>query len=142
MAVKQITASLVATHLDGRSVTSKEFLEPLKIDSDSRFVRVAADRPKGMSALIEFFHSDIAAHRGAPERYVSFDNEVASSFDSVGTWLGGRVDALQSMANNGLRLLFIVEIWINQDQMELVVPPAVLLACGQAGIRLQVISND
>jgi hypothetical protein len=32
--------------------------------------------------------------------------------------------------------------WIDGDQMDLAFPPAFLLACGQAGLKIEICTND
>lgn len=49
---------------------------------------------------------------------------------------------IQRLTSQGMSLRVLIEIRIDQDQMELSLPPALLSACGRHAIEILIISND
>jgi hypothetical protein len=144
MAVQQIDISLIASHGDGRPVTSNEFIRPLAPTDSDGLLRVVADRGKWASGLVEFVRTDDVkeAYKDADEPSDAFAKDLARSLGRIAAWLGRRTVALRKMAKSGLDPTLIVSMWIDQDQMDLVLPPDLLRACGEGGVRIQLITNQ
>lgn len=49
---------------------------------------------------------------------------------------------LLDLMHKGLSINVFVDLWIDQDQLDLSFPPEFLFACGKAGLGIEIISND
>lgn len=129
-------------------VTSAEFLDPLCIQPGE----VEASRADGgawASGMVyfavvrysAFAHVDTSADAGAQAE--AFHAGVVEAFRVAGRFLDKRPPSVTAtMRAVGLRLRLFVEVRMDQDQMELELPPELLAACGRHSLRVYVISND
>lgn len=143
MSVEHLTVSLRGHHPDGRSVTAEEFTLPLEITSTDAVAETLVDRGKWQSALIIFSSLHIEDYASLPEPHEAFASALESGFESVAAWLTKRPpETFQAIRKSGIELTLFINMWIDQDQMELKFPPSFLRACGVSGIPIEVISND
>ena len=148
MSVGSVLIGLQASHQVERGVTTDEFLAPLDIRPDE----VEATRADGgawASGMVylavvrysAFAHVDASADAGAQSE--SFEAAVVEAFRAAGRFLDRRRPEITAgIRAAGLSLQLFVEVRMNQDQMELELPPELLAACGAHGLGIYVISND
>jgi hypothetical protein len=148
MSVGSVLIGLQASRKDGRGVTSKEFLAPLKIEPGE----VEATRADGGAwtagmvylAVVRFSaftHVDTTADAGA--RCEAFFAAVVEAFRAAGRFLDRRrPEVTARLRAGGLSLRLFVDVRMDHDQMELEFPPEILAACGRHGLGVYVISND
>ena len=148
MSVGSVLIGLQAWHPDGREVTSAEFLAPL----DIRPGEAEADRADGgpgaggmvYLAVVRysaFAHVDTAADAGAQS--VAFAAGVAEAFRAAARFLDRREPAATAVLRAaGLSVRLFIEVRMDQDQMELDLPPELLAACGRHALGVYIISND
>jgi hypothetical protein len=141
---------LIGLQSSGRAdgVTSAEFLDPLNILPGE----VEAARAEGgpwASGMVyfavvrysDFAHVDASADAGAQS--IAFEAAVAEALRAAARFLDRRPPAiLVAMRAKGLSMRLFIEIRMDQDQMELELPPELLAACGQHGLGVFIISND
>jgi hypothetical protein len=91
--------------------------------------------------LSSFADVDDSTDPGAPHE--AFFAATVDAFRATARALERRPPAvLAAMRERGLSLRLFVELRMDQDQMELSLPPELLLACGQHDLEIHIISND
>ena len=148
MSVGSVLIALQASRSDGQGVTDAEFLEPLAIRSGE----VAATRADGgpwMSGLVYFAvvrlsdFNDVDTTTDAGAQSDAFFSAVVEAFRTAARFLDERSPAVTgAMRSSGLSLRLFVDVRMDQDQMELELPPELLAACGRHGMGVFIISND
>ena len=148
MSVGSVLIGLQASRKDGRGVTSKEFLSPLKIRS-GEVEETRADGGEWASGMVyfavirqnDFEQVDKSSDAGAPTE--AFFAAIKETFETTSRFLDERSPAVTTvMRAAGLSLRLFIEVRMDQDQMELELPPSLLAACGRHGLGIYVISND
>lgn len=148
MAVGSVLIALQASRPDGSGVTSAEFLGPLDI-KPGEVEGARADGGPWASGMVyfsivretDFAHVDTASDAGAQSE--AFYRTVIDAFRDVGRFLESRPsETTAKMRATGLSMRIFVDVRMDQDQMELELPPEFLAACGRHGLPIYVISND
>lgn len=148
MSIHSVSIGLQASRADARGVSSAEFLVPLAVEHDE-VEATHADGGAWAAGMVffavvtygEFAHVDRSADAGAQS--ITFEEGVANAFRAAGRFLDRRAPAITTgMRATGLKLRLFVDVRMDQDQMELELPPELLGACGRHGIGIYVISND
>ena len=146
--IGSVLIALQAYRQDGRGVTSAEFLDPLSI-RPGEIEAVKADGGPWAAGLVyfavvrygAFSHVDTSADAGAQSE--SFFTGVADAFRCAARFLDQRPPSVTAtMRATGSSLRLFVDVRMDQDQMELELPPELLAACGRHGLGVYVISND
>jgi hypothetical protein len=148
MSIGSVLIGLQASREDGRGVTSEEFLAPLRILAGE----VAATRADGgnwASGMVyfavvrysDFDHIDNSIDAGAQSE--QFFEAIVEAFQATARFLDQRSPEItDSMRALGLLLQLFVDVRMDQDQMELEVPPELLASCGRHKLKMFLISND
>lgn len=148
MSVGSVSIGLQASRKDGRGVTPEEFLAPLDI-RPGQVEATRADSGKWSSGMVDFAvirHSDFdhvgkSADAGAQSE--AFSAAIGEAFRATAQFLDERSPSVTTaMRTAGLSLQLFIEVRMDQDQMELELPPELLTACGRHGLRVYLISND
>jgi hypothetical protein len=142
MAVLNASIVLISSYPDGRNVSRSEFVGPLVALPSDRVTSVTFDGGAWTSSNIEFSNFNLDSYRAQAEPSEAFFEDVERIFSGVASWIDERRGLLKSVRESGLELTLLVDMVIDQDQLELVLPAAVLRAAGEAGIPIQVITND
>ncbi|MCL4806864.1 MAG: hypothetical protein KJ062_03570 [Thermoanaerobaculia bacterium] len=146
MAIKYAWVGLRATPQGGSGVTSLGFLDLLgaAVGVDG-VVAVTADRGVGYSALISFFEGREEDFPGVDDLSpaAALEDAIGIALASAARWLSARpADLFERLAGSGLNVDLFLDLWIDQDQLELRLPADLLLACGQRGLPISTITND
>jgi hypothetical protein len=148
MSVASVLIGLQASRKDGGEVTTDDFLTPLNLQP-GEVEATRADAGEWASAMVYFAvvrHSaydyvDTKADAGAQSE--AFFAGVVQAFRVAAQVLDRRSHEITStMRMAGLSLQLFVEVRMDQDQMELELPPEFLSACGRHRLGMLVISND
>ncbi|MCA9024303.1 MAG: hypothetical protein KDA86_03720 [Planctomycetaceae bacterium] len=148
MSVGSVMIGLQASRGDGEGVTTAEFLAPFAIQP-GEVEATRADGGEWASGMVYFAvvrhsdynHVDKSADAGAQSE--AFFAGVGDAFRSVAKFFDQRPSAVTTaMRGGGLSLRLFVEVRMDQDQMELELPPELLSACGRHRLGVYVISND
>ena len=148
MSVGSVLVGLQASRGDGRGVTTAEFLAPLAVQP-GEVEATRADGGAWASGMVyfavvrhsDFDHVDKSIDAGAQSE--AFFAGIVEAFRAAGRFLDRRSpDVTRAMRAAGLSLRMFVEVRMDQDQMELELPPELLGACGRHGLSVYVISND
>lgn len=140
MSVTSFQCNLTA-HRPRGIVTSDEFLVPLTAEAGGLIAYAVADRPAGTTGIIAFQPPRLDVFTGA-ERHDHFQAAVAAQLNAIGVWLLPRAPALLHLRSNDVRPQFIVELWMNQDQMDLHLPAALLGSLAAANVEIYILSNE
>ncbi|MES2572030.1 MAG: hypothetical protein V4710_18490 [Verrucomicrobiota bacterium] len=124
-----------------------EFLLPLGIQP-GEVESAVADRGPWQSGLVYFssiefseIHHNTSADAGA--RSEAFYARVHEAFLNTSRFLARRSPGItETMRAAGLSLRFFIELDMDQDQMEIELPPELLTACSQHHLGIHLISND
>ena len=148
MSVGSVLIGLQASRKDGTGVTSEEFLAPLDIRS-GEVEATRADGGEWSSGMVyfavvrhsDFDHVDKSADAGAQTE--AFFTAIGNAFQATARFLDQRPPGVTTaMRGTGLSLRLFVDVRMDQDQMELELPPELLAACGRHTLGVYVISND
>jgi hypothetical protein len=148
VAVGSVLIALQASREDGRSVTRGEFLDPLSI-RPGEVEAIKADGGRWAAGLVYFAvvrygafdHIDTSEDAGAQSE--AFFAGVVDAFRGAARFLDRRPPSVTaSMRAAGMSLRLFVDVRMDQDQMELELPPELLAACGRHSLGVYVISND
>jgi hypothetical protein len=142
MAITAIKIVLRGSKAFPDKVYSRDFVEPLYITSEHGFSSVGAEAGLGSTAVINLFRSSISdcTQEGA---YDLFEKELNNAFAMIAEWLGRQPEnAFRHFQDVGIRVTLLVNLWIDNDQLDLEFPPSLLLICGKSNINIVVISNE
>lgn len=95
-----------------------------------------------MSGLVIFLERSINDIT-SPEPYETLTRELEANFQDIADWLTSLSSSvIPGMNEEGIQLSFIIEAWIDQDQIDIELPPCLMLALGLNGIPFYLISNE
>ena len=123
-------------------ITGVNFFNLLGLTPDDGWEGVAGTHIS-QAALIYFVDEGIASHQGSPEPSESLSSKIERQLLEAAEWLLSRgAGVFDRCRESGLRTDVFVGGWIDQDQFDLRLPAPFLLACGRAGLSIEVITND
>jgi hypothetical protein len=115
-------------------VSGSEFLEALDLKPEDGYETGSADRP-GKNAKVV-----LADVENAPGN--SCNEQLQDRLRKAAEWLSARRERIENCRANGFTVRLLVNGWIDGDQMDLNFPPEFLLAGGQAGLEVYIVTND
>jgi hypothetical protein len=148
MAVGSVLIALQAWREDGRGVTRSEFLDLLSI-RPGEVEAVRSDGKRWAAGLVDFAvvrygafdHIDTSEDAGAQSE--AFFGGVADAFQGAARFLDQRPPSVtEAMRAAGLSVRLFIDVRMDQDQMELELPPELLAACSRHGLGVYIVSND
>ncbi len=142
MAVQGISVSLRGHYGDGRNVTAAQFLDPLQLARSEKIVEAVADRGKWKSALVVLSRRRVADYKDVAEPHEALAAAMQSDFEQAARWLEGHHAGIETMRREGLTVDLFLDLWIDEDQLELSYPSSLLLTCGRLGLRIEMVTND
>jgi hypothetical protein len=142
MSVGSVLIALQASFKNGRGVTKADLLDPLNIQPGE--VKAAhANGGAWQSGMIYFAVVRLSDFAGADEPAEVHYMQVIEALRAAARFLDRRsTEAIAQLRAKGLSLRLFVDIRMDQDQMELELPPELLTACGRHALEIYVISND
>jgi len=106
-------------------------------------LRIREGSTEDQAALIYFVDEELASHAAADEPSEAFAEAVRQGLvRGAGGIESRRAGAFEQCRAAGLELDVFVGGWIDQDQMDLVLPSQFLRACGNAGLAISIVTND
>ena len=142
MSLQAATVSLRGFYRDGRNVSPGVFLVPLDLSPSDSIVETTCDRGPWQSALVVFSRRRIGDFRSASEPHEAFAAALASDLLNLETWLEAHGRQVAAVKASGVEMDVFLDLWIEQDQLEICLPPPLLLACGQLDLKIEMITND
>jgi hypothetical protein len=143
MALEFIRVSLIAKAVDPpRVLTRSDFIDRLHTKQDDPYLKPQSD-PAAPPNRIEFVELNIDDFEKKPKRWGEFAAALANHLNAIANWLDSRpAGELESIASAGVVLTLLFELWISQDQLDLVLPPGLMLTCGKHAIAIKILSNE
>jgi len=142
MSVLNASIVLVASFPDGRIASEDSFVRPLGASVGKRIVRVKSGTSEWEAANVEFINRSLDHYRNTEEPAEAFFAELAETLTFVAGWIDDRQIEFDRIRKSGLKVFLLINLSADQDQMELILPPAVLRAAGAAELPIQIITND
>jgi hypothetical protein len=148
MSVGSVLIGLQASRAGGRGIATDEFLTPLNIQP-GEVEAARADGGEWASGMVylsvvrlsAFADIDDSIDAGAPTE--AFFAGLVEAFRAAGRFLDRRPpEVLAALRAVGLSLRLFVDVRMDDDQMDLELPPEFLAACGRHALTVYIISND
>jgi hypothetical protein len=128
---------------DGRNVLRDHFVDPLRlVVGDGGVLAIEAGAGEWRSAKAVFFNREANAYADREEPSAAFEEDITAAFAAVAEWTDSRSAALRDLRATGLKVVLLIDLFMNDDQMEIVLPSAMLQALGSANVPVHIISND
>ena len=139
MSLESIFVSLRGTA--GKSEPGTLFFDLLSVSPADGFKLSPSDNPHKAARLVV-----LELERGHHPQRLSSEQcaeQIKSQFLRAAEWLSSRPSkTFENCRAQGFDLDVFISLWIENDQVDLDVPPEFLLACGQAGLPIAICSND
>lgn len=115
-----------------------EFLNRLVVDPEDSVHKEENPNPR-----VDLMSIEISELAETEEPNEAFAAELEGRLMNIAHWLEKQpVDVFSSLRENGFFTNLLFTGWIDCDQLDLDLPPALLLACGRLGLKISVITND
>jgi hypothetical protein len=139
--IQQLRLSLLAWNPDGKPLSGEQLASALSANV-SRFV-VGGSGTKWESARISAFTILHEAYKAEDQPSEAFENAMLAGFIDFSTWLATLAsNACDALRAHGMKLAVLIDFWMDQDQMDLELPPELLIQLGRLRLPLQLVSND
>jgi hypothetical protein len=143
--IETIEISL-ATYIPSRAIRDDEFVSQL--NAIERFEVIRNNAP-GATCRIIFYtakyddDAKLEPDEDPGARANEFGEGIQHALLAIADWLKNQpIPLFEALLQKGAQLILFIDMWIDQDQVDLNVPASTMLQCGQRGIRLHVITND
>jgi len=141
--VGSVLIGLQASQGDGRAVTSSGFLAPLHIDERDQVESTRADGGAWASGMVYFPVTRLSTFANEAEPHEAFSIGVRKALLAAAEFLDRRSpEVISALRAAGLSLRLFIDVRMNQDQMDLELPPEFLATCGRHRLGVFMISND
>ena len=138
MAVEHLSATLQVWRSTGGKPEPAEFLDKLVVAAEDNVKKRKTPNPRVDVMFIE--RSEFANDEEPSE---SFAAELETRLVKAAGWLDKQPDSLfSSLRSSGFKTDLLFTGWIDCDQMDLDLPPALLSSCGKHGLKISIITND
>jgi hypothetical protein len=118
-----------------------EFATIAAVDPAEGFQLQPGERA-GQTTLIPFVDEAVETYNTSPEPYDAFAEAIDAALVKAAWWLDKRSGLSSRCLAVGIKTDVFVGSWIDQDQFDLDLPAAFLLACGRAGLSISIVTND
>jgi hypothetical protein len=143
MSMYSFLVALLASHPHGHNLGLDDFVGPLMLEPNEPLDAIVHDAGSWASSRVEFPIVRLADFKSAPEPHEEMMNRLGAVLEGVATFLDRRSpEVFERFRNQGLAVSLFIDVWMDQDQMEFLLPPSVLRAAGRVGIGIHIISND
>ena len=123
-------------------ITGTNFFNLVGLNPDDEWQGVAGTHIS-QAALIYFVDEEIAFHQDSSEPSESLCSKIEQQLLKAAEWLSSLgTGVFDRCRESGLKVDIFIGGWIDQDQFDLSLPARFLLACGQAGLSIEVVTND
>lgn len=126
----------------GMEPTGTAFFEMLGLEPDNGFVENPSDSAwkSANLVLLEVQLDELKAFEEPSEEFAA---RVDAGLKKAAKWIMSRHrDAFDRWRALGYKAHIFIGGWVTDDQFDLDLPPEFLLACGQAGLPIQICTND
>ncbi len=143
MAVYSIKISLQSSSIDGGNIADEHFVKALAITSEDLINSVVSNRGKWATSSVIFPIIRLNDYANESEPSEVMFQKVRLTLNTIAGFLDRRpIEMMDSIKGRGLNVSLFIDVWMDQDQMELTLPPLLLKACGRHDLEIVMISND
>lgn len=140
MAIKSVEL-LFRGYSQTARINAQRFVEALGFADDPEVIQVIYDEGHQLGVRAVF------ARLSTEQFDVEYpddalENEFATLLERLGHWLHAKEDRIGTMRRAGVEMDVFVDLWIDQDQVDLAFPAVLLRECGRQELTLKVVSND
>jgi hypothetical protein len=126
----------------GAEPTGTQFFDLLSVNPADGFELSPSDS-LWKSANIDLLMVDIESCRTGPESHNEFASRINAGLKRVAEWLSARpMGAFETWRSMGKVADMFIGGWLDGEQFDLCLPPEFLLACGRAGLPIDICTND
>lgn len=140
MALQTASVSLRTYFEDGRSVTG-DHLSKLALNHEA-ILEAIADRGPWQSALVVLARRNSEDYEGEADPQERLGEVLRQDLERAAAWLEEQSEGIDTLRAAGLQVDVLVDLWIDQDQLDWSFPGPFLLACGQTGLPIRMVTND
>lgn len=138
MSLENLSVTLQVWSYAGRPPKSSEFLDRLIVDGKDGVRKCKSPRPR--VDLLSIRAEDFSDEEEPSEAFVA---GLESQLTRSAKWLHKQpVTLFNELRSAGYTTELLFSGWIDSDQLDLYLPPALLKACGRLGLRISIITND
>ena len=124
-------------------VPFEEFFPPLQLADSDRYEKYGAQNGYRSTAIVVFRDLKLRDFHSEDDPWGAMAVELAETLRGIVKWLRERpVDAFDGFRQSGIRVDFMIQMWIDQNQLDLSIPASLAAACGALGIGIQIITNE
>lgn len=143
MAILNANIGLAANYCDDRGVEKADFIERVKGIDNPEVKEIACDRGVGLSSLIVFLEEELHSFEDRDDPDEAFDQAIIDGMNKIADWLKLQDSIIfDNFRQVGLKVWIFVELWIEDDQLALKLPPHLLSECGRLNISIDIVTND
>ncbi|WP_444929153.1 hypothetical protein ACJJIF_15075 [Microbulbifer sp. SSSA002] len=143
MAIVNANIGLAANYLDGRKVRKSDFVDKLNSIDSPDIKGVIYNRVAGLSSIIVFIEDELSNYHDQKDPDAAFEQALAFGIDKFTDWLKTQESSLfKTLKNNQLKVWVFIELWIEDDQLDINFPPKLLTECGRLNISIDIVTND
>lgn len=84
----------------------------------------------------------ISLFRSISKDEENVEEELRQGLHSTASWIAQNADRIETISASDIRAELLLDLWVDADQMELVLPVNLLAACHRANLPVHMISND
>jgi hypothetical protein len=125
----------------GEAPTGTALFEQLGLEPEAGFATFPSLSP-WQAASVELLEVAFEELQGAEEPHEAFAARIDRGLRRAAEWLLSRpVEAFERWRVAGRKVDILIGGWLNDQQFDLELPPVFLLACGRAGLSIQICTN-
>ena len=143
MAVLRVLIAVNGRYDDGRGVTQGEFIEPLDITDRDPIEHTVASGDRWLAGQAHFpvvrlseFTDDAEPHERLFASLECIQRRAAAFLDARDPTV------FETMRARGMQVQIFIDVRMDQDQMELLLDPSFVAACGRHRLPIYVMTND
>ena len=91
---------------------------------------------------VEGFGTDVSWEDLDDERYERMAEDVERLQELISVWVEDCAEELVELRADGVKGRLIGNLWLDADQLDLVLMPRLMLACGSNDIEIYLLSNE
>jgi hypothetical protein len=140
--IYSVQAVVQASRPGGQNIGRAEFVDTVRADpaeADS----VTFDRGPHSASNVKFRPVRLREYRTAADPYEAFAAALTAHFREIGRWIDARPNGgFDRVRAGGITVRLFIDVWMDQDQMDVELPVELLAGCARAGLPMFLISND
>lgn len=142
MAVTELNVFLLAHPPSGKVNDRDDFLAILDVSIEPYNPRQSSSEAPVHGLEIGFFTIE-EFKQWDTERYEHFSAAIEQCLASFAAWLAKvPSENVERLRASGFHVFVLITMWMDQDQMDFDLPPALSLQLGRLGLELRMLSNE